>query len=168
MGTECVKAPNPTRAASFVVPRNQQARDRQQSLGRGVVEGDAEDGIVVSPPGCPEHRRVQGQPQPCDVPSRPKEPARGQAQLDVDEAEGRQSLCGGDAQTAQSNIRATSEWRDALPVRRRESQRGVESDAFAALSESTVVSHRDSHFGFPCRILVREALSRIGGRGAIS
>jgi hypothetical protein len=76
MNRVSMNSTQPTGAKSFSVARDKEASDRGQVFGRGAIECDPEKGVVVSPPGRAEKRRVECLFRPGDMTTAGENPAR--------------------------------------------------------------------------------------------
>jgi hypothetical protein len=126
-------------AAAGVFARSQQARDRQQILGRDLLESDAEAGIVVSPPGRTEEGRVERRPGPGDATAATKVPPRWKSKLDLDRGAGWDPMGGGSPEATESDVETSRGARQGPSLGVADAELRVESDAFAAPGRSSIV-----------------------------
>jgi hypothetical protein len=140
-----MKASDPSYTSSLLFAGDEQARDRQQILGRDSIEGDPEARIFLAPPGRTEQLGVNGPPRPGDVSGTAERVSSRERQLDLDAgARCDPPVCKA-PQTTQSDVDTTRHGQQGLPGRVPEPKPGLEGDAFTASLGSSMGSDRCAH-----------------------
>jgi hypothetical protein len=142
-----MQSPDAPGAAARVFVSSEQACDRQQILGRDLLESDPEARVVVSPPGRTEESRVKGRLRPGDATSTVKAPTRRKSKLDLDRRAGRDAGGGRRSEAAESNVETSRGARQSAPLAVADAELRVESDAFAAPGRSSIVCDSGGHGG---------------------
>ena len=106
MNRDSMPAPNPLGTSTLVLSGHEESCDGKQRIGRESLETDAEEGVVVHPPGRTQKRWMNRRLAPGDAARSFEHAAGGQFDGKEDPRSRCESERGGAAESTHSDIRA--------------------------------------------------------------